>query len=206
MELALEFSRWKKIRDKGETGERGLGGDQGIHGERGPQGIAGQRGEQGPEGPQGPLGPTGFIGPTGKDGREGQDGSKGEQGDQGPMPKHQSRGDAIRFEIDEGIWGNWINLATGNIGHAGGGGISEAGVQKIIEENNLAYNTMIDTVTTFKYIGQSKPGSNTSEPKWRIKRIDLTDTTGDIPILFVTDKFNQIWDDRLTLTYSVTGL
>ncbi len=205
--LVIEFNKWKRTQSKGDQGERGSGGDQGLQGIQGQQGTAGPRGEQGPEGPQGPLGPTGEQGLRGHTGREG---AHGERGFLGPMPKHMNRGDAIRFEIEEGVWGKWINLATG-VGHAGGGGgVSEAGVLKIIEENQLVYNTMIDNVSasSYKYIGESVPGTDTSVAKWRIKRIDQTDTGGDIPILWATGtaKFNQIWDDRLTLTYSVTGL
>lgn len=85
----------------------------------GPPGPAGSPGTQGPQGPSGSAGPPGPSGPQGKDGLPGKAGEpgvrgpKGEQGDVGPMPKHQIKGDEIRFEISSGVWGKWIHMGTG---------------------------------------------------------------------------------------------
>ena len=73
---------------------------------------------------EGPRGPVGEAGAAGKDGVDGTD---GEQGPMGPMPKHQISGDRIRFEIEEGVWGNWMDLGGSTGG--GGGGIDQARYQ-----------------------------------------------------------------------------
>lgn len=63
----------------------------------------------------------------GKDGRDGQDGISGTQGPrglagtkgpQGPAPKHEVKGDMIRFMNPDGTWGPWIRAVTA----PGGGG------------------------------------------------------------------------------------
>jgi len=208
--IIKEFRAHRKSLLKGDQGLAGIPGPIGSKGERGavgpqgPQGAAGAKGDTGEQGPQGERGPTGHTGLSGKDGL------KGEKGDLGPMPRHESRGDAIRFELKSGEWGKWINLASGTP-HAYGGGTSKQDVIALIElygkDSNL-YNKLIDTVGSYKYIGEATPGTATSEAKWRVKRIDQTDTGGDVTILFAggNKTFTQVWDDRLTFTYSATGL
>ena len=94
-------------------------GPEGPQGPPGPQGEPGPRGEVGPIGPKGDQGLPGMQGPTGP---------SGEDGDVGPMPKHEIKGDEIRFEISPGKWGKWIRLGTiqvragGSAFDAGSGG------------------------------------------------------------------------------------
>lgn len=90
-----------------------LMGPQGHKGVTGDMGARGPQGERGPAGVQGPIGETGPPGATGVSGMPGQIGLTGPQGERGPMPKHEYRGDAIRFEIAAGMWGKWINLGSG---------------------------------------------------------------------------------------------
>ena len=129
----------------------------------------------------------------------------------GPLPKHQTRGDAIRFEIAPNEWGKWIAL-SGQLNHQQSmsvGSMTRSTVVDLIETlgGGVDYNVNIDTVDDYKYIGSSVPGTATSAALWKIKRIDLTDTGGDVAVLWAngTAELTQVWDDRLTLTYTETG-
>lgn len=72
-----------------------------------------------------------------------------------------------------------------------------------IQVNQLATQTLIkrvDTTSSFTYVGESVLGSTESNSSWRIKRVSVID--GDAVILWAgTGDFNQIWINRLTLTY-----
>jgi len=72
-------------------------------------------------------------------------------------------------------------------------------VTRIIQQQ---YSIIIDDTTPpFTYIGKAAPGSLTSEAKWQIRRVD--ETTGSV-FKFANgdDRFNNIWDDRIHLSYS----
>ena len=206
----LDFTQFRHERLRGDKGEDGLSGQEGLQGIQGPPGPIGETGPQGPSGDDGPMGPTGSKGMRGTDGATGGPGPQGEQGDQGPMPKHQMRGDAIRFEIEPGIWGTWINLAGPSRMAVGGGGVSRNTVIDIIAEQELAteVNTLIDTVGDYKYIGKAPPGTPEATAGWQVKRIDLTDTGGDVEILWAggNAEFTNTWTGRLGYTYTPSGL
>lgn len=52
------------------------------------------------------------------------------------------------------------------------------------------------------YVGEADPGTATSDPNWRIKRI--TEVSGDIAIEWADGvaAFSKVWDDRAGYTYS----
>lgn len=52
--------------------------------------------------------------------------------------------------------------------------------------------------STIIYIGEGTYGALTSEPKWLIKRIDLA---SGVVIKSASKTFDQIWDNRASLTY-----
>jgi hypothetical protein len=52
--------------------------------------------------------------------------------------------------------------------------------------------------STVIYLGEGLFGALTSEAKWRISKIDLS--TG-VRIKLASEDFDQIWDNRTTLTY-----
>lgn len=219
MGLVTEFkaSRLKKFQafraDKmrGTDGVPGPRGDAGMTGSQGAQGPKGDKGATGEKGDAGPRGPQGTIGPQGTKGTNGVDGVIGPQGEFGPMPKHESRGDAIRFEIAPGQWGRWINLA-GEQNHQQNlsvGSIKEAEVIALIEAlggSAVDYNVLIETVGTLKYVGSSVPGTALSAAGWKIKRIDLT--SDDIPVYWAEGNANldKVWNDFATYTYTATGV
>lgn len=61
---------------------------------------------------------------------------------------------------------------------------------------------LVDEVSaTLSYIGKAIPGSLTSAPLWQIKRLD--ETTGMITTFADGNaEFDNIWDDRASLSYS----
>ena len=212
MHKVIKLKTLTKVSDFMYTDLKGRHGQDGIPGEHGLQGIEGPHGKTGQQGDKGVKGDQGEQGVEGTRGHNGENGLHGDRGEQGPMPKHETRGDAIRFEIAPNTWGKWIALSgqQSNQQNMSVGSIKESEVIALIEAlgEGVDYNILIDTVDTYKYIGKSVPGTATSTALWKIKRIDLTDTTGDIPILWAsgTAELTQIWDDRLTYTYTATGL
>ena len=66
-----------------------------------------------------------------------------------------------------------------------------------------AITTIIDNTTsaTYTYIGEASPGSSsaagTAAPIWRISRITVANGTTE----WASSKFDQIWDNRASLTY-----
>ena len=64
------------------------------------------------------------------------------------------------------------------------------------------YSKLIDDVDGVIYIGESMPGTPTTTAAWRIAKV--TTVGEDISKLWAsgTARFTQVWDDRLTLSYS----
>lgn len=52
------------------------------------------------------------------------------------------------------------------------------------------------------YFGDAQPGTATSAACWRIKKVTETSTTLVIEWASGSNHFNQIWDNRLSLSYS----
>lgn len=53
--------------------------------------------------------------------------------------------------------------------------------------------------STVIYLGEGLFGALTSEAKWKIKKIDLS---SGVVITAASNDFDQIWDNRASLTYS----
>jgi len=66
-----------------------LRGPRGFNGEPGKQGDPGRKGEPGIQGRKGEPGPPGPI---------------------GPMPRHEWKGTELRFEMEPGQWGQFVDL------------------------------------------------------------------------------------------------
>jgi hypothetical protein len=58
----------------------------------------------------------------------------------------------------------------------------------------------VDADTT--YIGLTKPGTAESSALWRIMKIVVVGTVTSIKMADGDDLFNNIWDNRASLTYS----
>ena len=54
---------------------------------------------------------------------------------------------------------------------------------------------------TYDYFGTASPGSLTSNPVWRIMRVNKVSGSFETAYPDGRADFNQIWDNRTTLTY-----
>lgn len=105
---------------RGEKGES-------VKGDKGEQGIAGKDGVNGRDGIDGKDGKPGKDGKNGKDGRNGVDGKNGKDGkngENGKKPRHQISNGAIRFENQDGTWGEWLRIRQER-SFGGGGDVIE---------------------------------------------------------------------------------
>jgi hypothetical protein len=63
------------------------------------------------------------------------------------------------------------------------------------------YATRLDEIsTTVNYIGSAPVGSATSSATWLIKRLTVSGT--QTIIQFASASYNQVWDNRASLTYT----
>ena len=66
---------------------------------------------------------------------------------------------------------------------------------------------LLDEVGSYMYVGEATPGTAITVSGWRIYRLDESGS-GDEELLKLwannSTDFDQVWDDRLTLTYSVS--
>lgn len=74
----------------------------------------------------------------------------------------------------------------------------------IKKESSAEITTRIDSKSTTKitYIGTATIGSDDSQPVWRIKIVDETDSV--VSVIKWADgnsNYDNIWNNRLTLTY-----
>ena len=69
---------------------------------------------------------------------------------------------------------------------------------KILENANKLRVDKVDTTLT--YFGQSTFGAGTNEAKWFISRITKNGTLTSVDL--ASDAFDQVWDDRLSLSYN----
>lgn len=191
---------------------------KGVSGQMGMPGLRGQSGESGLQGNQGPKGDTGDRGETGPRGDQGDTGLQGPKGSIGPIPDHRWDGTKLAFQLPNGLWGDYIELqgADGKEGKLPDiipkafstsiGAVRGLQAQlDALNEANMQYDKLIDTVSTSKYIGEALPGSTQSSALWRIKKVDLSDTSGFLPIVWAdgTAGFTKVWDDRLDYDYTV---
>lgn len=193
----------------GKDGERGLPGKDGLNGRDGKNGIDGQS----------------IVGPSGKDGINGSDGTKIHFTIKMPDKSLGKDGDWCFTELSEsfykanGAWKFYRQIGGGgairirNLNNVGNVKTGTLLTGDVLSWNGsywtneridaLAdYAVRIDTVdATTTYIGYSTPGVATSFAGWKIKKIT---TTGDDLAIEWADGdllFNNIWDDRVSLTY-----
>lgn len=69
-------------------------------------------------------------------------------------------------------------------------------------ESQKDYTVRVDTVSTTYYIGRALVGSSESSSVWQVKKI--VDSSGDITITYADGNANydNVWDNRLSLSYS----
>lgn len=193
-----------EIGPAGPQGKPGPQGPQGATGERGLRGYKGPRGRDGQPGKQGPTGATGAQGPRGEKGDKGDPGPQGPPGEKGDTPKHKWAGTKLQFQNPDGTWGKPVDL-QGPKGDPGGGAAWLAILSETTNgTDDVKYARRIDVVSdTVMYKADALPGSAESAAAWRISRI-TTNAEGDVTEHWAggAANFDQVWDDRLTLSYS----
>ena len=72
----------------------------------------------------------------------------------------------------------------------------------ITQEANENYSVLIDEPdASTTYIGRAKIGTSTSEAQWQIQKMVVEGNVTSIKWAEGDDAFNQIWDNRTSLTY-----
>lgn len=155
------------------------------------QGLLSDIPPRGPQGEQGETGATGSPGSPGAAGSDGTDGNFHYVGNGAPSAGLGNDGDiytdADNGDIYEKVTGSWSLQGS---------------------PGSMALTTRSDTIdpTVFPevtYRGDALPGTATSVASWRIQRMTMQ-SDGDIDIVFAdgNDNFDNIWDNRLSLSYS----
>ena len=214
---------------EGPQGERGYEGMQGADGKQGEQGEQGERGKRGYKGIQGRAGES-IVGPPGMPGPKGDKGETGDAPDhewQGKSlrfrkPNGQwgrlvdllgpagSRGGAGKGGGAKEQFG-LIQLNGNNLEFLKQGAM---GPDYSVDLSPIATGEELNAQRTDEeaggdviYVGEAAPGTADSASLWRIKRVTFT-LDGDGDTDSVTEwadgdsTQNNIWDDRLTLSYS----
>lgn len=64
------------------------------------------------------------------------------------------------------------------------------------------YSVRIDDVSaTVSYIGRALVGTATNTAAWQIMKVEVSGTVTSIKTADSNDKFDNIWDNRTSLTY-----
>lgn len=73
----------------------------------------------------------------------------------------------------------------------------------IVQEDHDNFTTKIDSAdANTTYIGKAVFGTATTSAKWQIKKISISGNVTTISFANGDDDFNQIWDNRSSLSYS----
>ncbi len=86
--------------------------------------------------------------------------------------------------------------------------ISALDVRVTALEDDLNLSTRFDDTASgaILYLGEAEPGTGEAAALWRIQQINFTNlpTEDDLEILWADgdNEFNNVWDDRLGLSYS----
>lgn len=151
-----------------------------------------------PRGPAGPQGDTGPVGPTGPPGLNGQDGADGLSFLQGSGPPTAGIG-----KVGDTYWDNTTAgdtyIKTSTTVWSFSGRLGDVTLASQLDDTGGSPNVL--------YKGEALAGTLTSAALWRIQQIIITTDIGgndDIAILWADGdtEFNNIWDNRLSLSYS----
>lgn len=75
-----------------------------------------------------------------------------------------------------------------------------AAVTGMLPTSSAALALRVDEGATYMYVGEAEPGTATSAASWRVKRMTIADAT--IVWADGNSNFDNIWDNRASLTYS----
>lgn len=102
---------------------------------------------------------------------------------------------------NSGFSGNKNPSTTDWEEHGAAGDISTG--RRLKYTQDVPLTTRIDEASsTVTYIGEAAPGTATSSALWRVKKIDSTTNPTKIVFADGNDLFDNVWDDRASLSYS----
>ena len=85
--------------------------------------------------------------------------------------------------------------------HGRAGGVSTGQGYKVVKDvAELMKVDAVDSSTT--YIGRANHGTATSSAAWQIQKITVSGTATTIAYANASDNYDQVWDDRASLSYS----
>lgn len=113
----------------------------------------------------------------------------------------------IPFTIDEYVKDGRIKVEVDRVGTGGGGVISFPIVDALAnrKRNEIQLAVQVDDVSTTSvtYIGKSIIGAATSSALWQVQKIDESSSPITATVKWAgKGQFNQIWDNRTSLTYT----
>jgi len=77
-----------------------------------------------------------------------------------------------------------------------------AGVS-ITSSQSFPYTVLLDeTEGGVTYVGKASPSSPTSAAVWQIKKLETNGTVFSVLFAGGSDNFNNVWDNRTSLSYS----
>lgn len=155
-----------------------------------------------------PRGPAGISGPKGDTGSQGQPGLSGNDGADG-LSFYTGIGapvDGVNVPADSQPGDSYLDQGSGDL-------YTKTGVSTWTFDTNLidvTFATQVDDTggaPQVIYKGEAIPGVALAAASWRIQEITITTDGGgndDIGILWADgdSDFNNIWNDRLGLSYS----
>lgn len=168
-----------------------VGGSYQAYEEGYEQGLISSQPPRGPQGDQGDTGATGASGASGAAGSNGANGNFHYVGNGAPAGGLGNDGDiytdADNGDIYEKITGSWSLQG------------SPGSVALTIRSDTI--DPTVFPEVTFR--GDALPGVATSAASWRVQQL-TQQSDGDLAILFADgdDNFDNIWDNRLSLSYS----
>lgn len=168
-----------------------VGGSYAAYEEGYADGLISDTPPRGPQGETGDTGPAGGTGSSGSDGTNGVNGTSVHTGNGAPGAGLGNDGDvyidADNGDVYEKITGSWSLQGT-------------PGSMALATRTDTIDPDVIPEVT---YRGDALPGTVTSAALWRVQRITIQ-ADRDTVIVFADgdDDFDNIWDNRLSLSYS----
>lgn len=161
-----------------------------TEGQQGPQGIQGIQGEQGDPGPEGPQG---LQGDQGIQGEQGIQGPPGLQGD--PGPDGAAGLSAYQIAVNEGFVGTEAQWLASLVGPQGPTGTWEEEMPYAKKVDFIGDNVIIS--------GKAAVGTQTSQSIWQLSKTEFG-VDDDVTVTWADGDaaFDNVWDNRLTYTYS----
>lgn len=168
-----------------------VGGSHAAYEEGYADGLISDTPPRGPAGEQGEKGDSGSTGSPGQNGSDGVDGNMHFVGNGAPAGGLGNDGD-VYTDADNGdiylkVTGSWSLQGS-------------PGSMSLTSRSDTIDPTVFPEVT---YRGDALPGVATSAASWRVQRL-TQQSDGDMEIIFADgdDNFDNIWDNRLSLSYS----